>query len=500
MSVLKNLDYLLPISILVFAALFAPEWKAYFELWYTSIIYSHGFLVLALSIYLLWRQWPSLKAFSLAPSWLGFGALLTTCVILLLAKAADIKTITLMILPFVILSWGWSLWGLRFFRVCGIPVFILIYAAPIWDDFSPFFQSITVFANQLLLHAVNIPAEIQEFYITIPSGVFVVAGGCSGVRYLMVALCLGTVYGNMFYGDARRTIFLTLIAGALSMVANWIRVFGIIVAGHVTEMESSLIEDHETFGWIIFLAITLVPLFFIAKKLENTTEPNTSEHGVAENSPVPAGYRENAPIPIAISFLIILSVPTIFISQTRVFVESDGARLPGLPDAPENWRGPLRFADFWEPSYHNEDLDLSGIYVSQTLQKVQLQIKGYRTQGQGKELIYHSNRLYDPYQWDLISSVILQPALKSPGIDKVKESILQSRNGKERIIIWSWYYLDGYQTPSVLKAKLIGGVHALMGDGSGALIAVAAGCLPDKECETQRSNMKSLLNAVRFSR
>jgi exosortase A len=498
MPVLEKMDYFLLVSILLFGVGFATEWQAYFELWYHSIIYSHGFLVLALSIFMFFRQWPELKTHALTPSIFGFFALIATCLVMLFAKAADIKTITLLALPFVALTWGWALWGLPFLKLCGVPILILVYAAPIWDDFSPVLQVITVFANDFLLSIFEIPAEIEELYITIPSGVFFVAGGCSGVRYLMVALCLGTVYGNLFYRSIRRTILLTLIAGALSMLANWIRVFGIIYAGHVTEMETSLVEDHETFGWIVFVIIALIPIFLIARKLETSDDANATEQ-VTERT---ESYgQENAVVPkksVLASFLIVFAVPAIFYSQTEVFAETDGARLPGLPTAPDNWRGPMRFADFWEPSYQNEDLDLSGIYVSQTLQRIQLQIIGYRTQQQGKELIHHSNRLYDAERWSLISSMILRPDLRTSAIAKVKETVLESRYDKERIIIWSWYYLDGYQSPSVLKTKLIGGVHTLIGDGSGALLAAAARCVPDEKCETQRSDIRSLLSAISF--
>src|SRR5690606_6307049 len=152
---LRKLDFLLPSGAVLFGAGFASEWQAYFELWYNSVVYSHGFLVLALSLYLLWRQWAILKTYPLAPSVIGFSVLIATCLVLLLAKAADIKTIALLALPFVILSWGWALWGIAFIRLCGIPILILVYAAPIWDDFSIVFQVITVFANEFLLAIVD---------------------------------------------------------------------------------------------------------------------------------------------------------------------------------------------------------------------------------------------------------------------------------------------------------------------------------------------------------
>jgi exosortase A len=498
MYAFQKSDFVFPAITLVFGVLFAPEWIAFFDLWYNSIIYSHGFLVLGISLYLLWLQWPELKTWVLTPSLLGFAALAFCSFLLLYAKAADIKTITLLALPVVIVSWGWALWGIRFVRTCGVPILVLVYAAPIWDDFSPLFQEITVFANHILLSVVHIPAEIRELYITIPSGTFFVAGGCSGVRYLMVALCLGTVYGNLFYSSARRTILLTVIAGALSMVANWIRVFGVIVAGHVTEMQSSLVKDHEVFGWVVFFIVTLIPLLFIARKLENTP-PASSTKTEPDSKPTLATARSGssmATTSVLASLLILLSIPVIFYSQTQLFVKSDSSIVPGLPEAPANWSGPLRFADFWKPDFHNEDINLSGVYVSQSLQRVQFQIVGYVTQEQGKELVYYSNRLYNSKQWSLVSNQTIQTDKNQLGVGEVKESILENRNSGARIVIWSWYYLNGYQSPSILKVKLIGGVHALLGDESGALLAVAAHCDAAEGCASQRDNMQDFLKAI----
>jgi len=53
----------------------------------------------------------------------------------------------------------------------------------------------------------------------------------------------------------------------------------IILAGWLTDMETGLIEDHDTFGWWVF-AGTLVPLFFIARLLEKRSSEQEPAYSI----------------------------------------------------------------------------------------------------------------------------------------------------------------------------------------------------------------------------
>src|SRR5690554_8110709 len=71
----------------------------------------------------------------------------------------------------------------------------------------------------------------------------------------------------MYLSRFRSRLMLFGLGVVFALVANWIRVFVIIYMGYKTNMQSSLIDDHDNFGWWVF-AGTLVPLYFIARRLE----------------------------------------------------------------------------------------------------------------------------------------------------------------------------------------------------------------------------------------
>lgn len=219
----------------------------------------------------------------------------------------------------------------------------------------------------------------------------------------MVALFLAAFYGQLYYRSKTRIALLIVIAGLLSMLANWIRVFGIIAAGHYTEMETSLIEDHELFGWVIFVVVTLVPLFFISGKLEQSSS-NASEESDQSEPKTDKGHSRHSSIkwPLAASLLLLLPplVPAALDARTERVANS---WKPELPVAESEWRGPLRHANVWQPDYVKPDINLGGMYVSDDLEQVQLQITGYRRQAQNKELIAYGNQLFDHKEWKLVS-------------------------------------------------------------------------------------------------
>lgn len=489
-----------------FLLLFLPEWIEFFKLWYEGTIYAHGFLVLIAVTVLLFKVREGLDSLEVNPSWLGFLALCFFSIVMLLSKSADIKTIRLLCIPFLITSWGWAIYGPRFLKLAGVPIGLLIFASPIWDDMSPIFQAITVFVNSLLLQVVGIPADIHELYITIPAGTFFVAGGCSGVRYLMVGLFLAPLYGFLYLPGYKRSLILTVFAALLSMLANWIRVFGIIVIGHVTDMQSSIIEDHEAFGWLTFLAICLVPLFFIARRLEpeanNPTPLELRIQSAVDQEATSLGSRSLSYRPALFASVIVLLVPVTFYSQTVIFEDSNNDWSPSLPVAGEQWRGPLRFATIWSPSFVNPDISAAGTYVSEQLQQVQFQIEAYRQQKQGKELIYYKNNLYDEAEWSLLNqSVVSAPRQNGFGIDRVKETQLVSLEDGRSVLLWSWYRLGDLASASRIEIKLYGGLRGLSGRSNGSFLAIAAECegRESPDCTEARQSLIRFMSETEYS-
>ena len=493
----NSLRYLWLLSVpLLILALWA-EWLDFFQLWYESIIYTHGFLVLAGAIFILYLRRHALSMLRINGWPLALFLLSGASIVLLFSQAADIRVFRLLLVPILIILWGCSIWGKDFLKVAGGPLSLLVFAAPVWDDLSPFLQHITVFFNNIFLQIAGIEATINEYFIVLEVGTFIVEDGCSGVRYLMVSLFLAAFYGQLNNLGYKPTALLMILAGLLSMLSNWIRVFGIIAAGHYSNMETSLVEDHELFGWAVFVVFTLIPFFLVSARLGNRTgkEPNTVDD-----------FRNRAPRHASPAWVLTASTLILWPALVPVALHAKTERVasswnPVLFESVSGWSGPLRHANIWQPDFKNPDINLGGVYVSDSFQQIQVQITGYRLQAQDKELVFHGNELFDRSEWELVSETQQQLESRYPKeLEHVNETIIRRKGDSEQIIIWSWYTVGEFLTASKVEAKIAGALNKIKGDSRGALWALAGRCpgMEVADCDQQRFAFNRFLESARF--
>ena len=261
------------ISVLLLSAIIFRQSLAFaYDSWGSYSGYNHGALVVLVWIVLLIRLAPSAgskqigeKASILLFTFLAFFILffLYRLSVILSFEFAQQITMASAIMLAVFLTHGGLNLGqaliLLAFLFCGLPV---------WDSSAGFLQEWTVSVTQSALSAINMPSLVYGPYVEIPSGTFVIAEGCSGLRYSLAALAIATFYAATSLHRTGHRLVIVVLAISLSLIANWVRVISIVWIGHVTEMKSALIDDHYFFGWVLF-GIALVPIFLIGRVFEN---------------------------------------------------------------------------------------------------------------------------------------------------------------------------------------------------------------------------------------
>ncbi len=141
----------------------------------------------------------------------------------------------------------------------------------------------------------DIPVFVENEFVTIPAGVFEIARGCSGLRYIIVSLAISSLYVFLYLRTFKSAFIFILFAVVGALVTNWLRIVFLILIGDYTNMESSLMTDHNNFGWYIYVPVALIQ-FYLGGKLEQADEkmrsinPATevSSEAAAKNSPLTA--------------------------------------------------------------------------------------------------------------------------------------------------------------------------------------------------------------------
>jgi EpsI family protein len=385
------------VAALTMAAVTAALWPAAASIganWVEIRDYQHGFLVAPLALgWLAWDAW-RMRLERLQPSLPALGCLAAALAVWLVAFRAqsDIAMETL----FPIVAWLalYAVAGWKIAREAAAPIAYLYFAIPVWEFLLPALQWLSVHVTEAALALAGIPAQVDEYLVTLPAGSFEIVEGCSGKRYFVVALAVSVIAGVLRQLRGWRLAALVACGGALALAANWFRIFVVIAAGHVTEMRHYLVAvEHQTFGNVVF-AFLLVAIYVAAAVASRVLWPVV---GTARptSAPTPAAGRR-APAAAAPFLLLAVVAMAVFIP---VQASPRRQELAPLPVAAAAWHGPLPPVAAWSPQYVAPDAEMRASYRRAGGGVVQLYLNLYRAQEPGRELIYFRNSLLAPGPW-----------------------------------------------------------------------------------------------------
>lgn len=197
--------------------------------WWSNDMYSYGFLIPGISLYLVWMQKQKLVQLSPHPDYIGgFSFFLAGMAMLLFGKLEGVTTIQELSLIITLVGVLFLLLGRHYLRVLCLPVSYLLLMLPVWDLFTERlhlpFQLFSADLGVKLLHLVGIPAFQQDKIIQLPNITLEVAKACSGVNYLIAVIVIGIPAAYFFLKDPVKRVLLVIFSMAVAVVSNGFRV------------------------------------------------------------------------------------------------------------------------------------------------------------------------------------------------------------------------------------------------------------------------------------
>lgn len=246
--------------------LFYPSWARLAEIWLQwDQTMSHG-LPAAIAYLVLLIVHPPLDG-SLRKTDKGFSSPYVGGILLLLSTVAwaalelvRIDTLAYLSLPVSLFAITWTLLGLGG-ALKLIPYLLLLsLSLPIWADLIPLLVEAATVVVGSAVSAIGITALIEGSNITLAYGRLVIADGCSGIGFLAIAMVLGAFTAILNDYRWRGWAMIMSCSIVLALVINWVRIIALVLIADWTNMESSLVREHELFGWIVFAAFILPAL------------------------------------------------------------------------------------------------------------------------------------------------------------------------------------------------------------------------------------------------
>lgn len=444
--------------LVVWSVLFASALSSAVSVWWSSATFNHCFLVLPFASYFIWQQRAALLAQSPAPSLLGSMAVLGCVLLVLVGRAAHIEVIQHIGVFALLPSMLWSVFGWNIVRQIWFPLLFMLFAIPIGEELVPTLQNVTADISLFFLRLIDIPIFRDGLYIMVPNGSFVVAEACSGISFFIACIMLGTAYAYMNFISRLRALLFVAFAVVLPIIANGIRVFGIIYIGHSTNMEYAVGADHLIYGGVFF-AVIVVLLLVVGWLVSDG-------HRVWHNNietihPAWHGYLNSyrgviAFLPLLLAALV-LALISMQASKNTFELDSDNiTRVETVTNDTAPLAPQFKAAD----SHYLGTDQLTGALIYQAI---------YQTNRPGKELIYWSNRLYDVDAWSINGNF----SYTVEGMGDVAILNLVSTTQPARLLAY-WYTVPGINTPNKYFAKLQQAFNVLtLRPPGGALTAIS---------------------------
>jgi exosortase len=226
--------------------------------WYNDENYSHGFLIVPISLYFVWERRKRLKEALREPSAWGILVVLGSMASLLagiLGSELFLTRISILgtLAGIILFLYGWN-----HLKILLLPIAFLLLMIPIpaiiFNQIAFPLQLLASRFGEMALLVCQIPVLREGNVIHLANTSLEVAEACSGIRSLISLLTLGIVYG--YFTDMRIWVRLVLVFGTIpiAIAANGIRVAGTGIAAHFYGPEAAQGFFHSFSGWIIFIA------------------------------------------------------------------------------------------------------------------------------------------------------------------------------------------------------------------------------------------------------
>jgi len=256
------------IASLCVVGLFWETVRSMVDVWTNSRTFTHGFLVLPATGYLIWCYRSSWIHLVPTPNPWGVAALALLGGGWFVGYMMDVMWLQQAAVIAMLPGLMWAILGNEIVKNLSWPLGFLVFMLPVGTSVEPWLQDVTAWFIQIGLQLTDIPYLYEDHTIVITSGIWDVSPDCAGLRYLLPGLAVGYAFATLVYRQpARRLVFLTICAVVL-MVANGIRAYGVIVGDHVGIAED---VDHRVFSYSVY-GLTMALLYWIGLRwAENMT-------------------------------------------------------------------------------------------------------------------------------------------------------------------------------------------------------------------------------------
>jgi len=443
------------VLILLFSIIiFFDTWKSLVEIWIRSDTFAHGFLVIPGSLWLIWQNKSLHHQLSVTtPSLLGISFIILNGLFWLFSSITQTLVIQQLALVGMLIGSYWFYLGNSTSRKIIFPLFFLYFMVPMGEEqLLPPLMEYTADFTVALLRLTGITVYREGLHFSLVSGNWSVVEACSGIRYLIASITLGTIYAYITYSKAYKRILFIIISIIIPVIANGFRAYMIVMIGHLSGMKLATGVDHIVYG-ALFFAIVIFILFFIGSFWKDSTQAFDKKHTINKDKQT---YTKQKNIIVLMAIGVSLIVWPYSNQQLQSHYHAQ-TTIPELPFLAKNtqWEQ-VDAPDWgWRPQFNGVSTESLRYFKHQNY-TIGFYQTNFGDEQQGSEMVNMKNQLIkhkDRNTWHFIKQSTT--SLQLPKSEKaITVDLAEIRGNNQDIIVAKWYQLGHQNTNSPYLAKL----------------------------------------------
>jgi exosortase A len=451
-----------PVLILMLVGLLAIFYETVWSMvsiWYRSETFAHGFIILPITLWLIWEKRKVLSTLHPIPEYRVLVLLSGAGFLWLLGYLVSALVIQQLALVSLIIFSVWMVLGNRITWLISFPLAYLFFAVPMGEDLVPHLMELTATATVFLIKITGVPVFREGLYFSLPSGNWSVVEACSGVRYLIASITLGALYAYLTYSAVSKRVIFIIVSAIVPIIANTLRAYMIVMLGHMSDMKIATGVDHLIYGWLFFGLVMLI-LFAIGARWRDDSKSFVDRMDGDEYGSSQKPFNRGSNLLASVAILSAVSMwPLLGYAMTHRSVDYSASTVT-LPSALGEWRGNNNPVSDWQPRFLGAT---HSTLISYRLgdNAIDVSVGVYGKQEEGKELINSKNALLgideDP-AWRISEhkKILIEYEGNSLSADQF---FIKGKDHSYQVL--SWYRIGDYHTSSRYQGKLLEAYYRL---------------------------------------
>lgn len=333
------------------ALLLAGSWDTIGDMmhrWDTKEEYGYGYMIPAVTMFLIWQKKNELVQLPFGHSWIGVAVVVFSATVFFMGTMATTHTLSQYAMVLFIMGAALAMLGWRAFKLVAMPLALLFSMVPlppfIFNTLSTQLQLVSSEIGVAVIRLFDIAVYLEGNVIDLGEYKLQVVEACSGLRYLFPLIVLSFIAAYLYRAEFWKKLIVFLSSIPITVLMNSFRigVIGVLVEYYGIEQAEGFLHDFE--GWIIFMAcigilvLEMVILSKIGKARGRLSEvfavdiPEELTCTVSKIRPIPGTYT------VVVIMAGLLLAGSMY-AQTRTDLVTPRKQFSEFPLSVGEWRG-----------------------------------------------------------------------------------------------------------------------------------------------------------------